>query len=148
MTPTLYQIFEQILKRYKAKQYTRIVINKSLLSTEAAEGSCFEPEPKKLKIKKLTGHEAQTEAINFLLYRWFISHKDNRYKGVLDYVYKPKNMKMSRKEVPFDELLAFLSPQTIETMKDDNKPKESVSMRIGKLRLFRDRECRFNSLII
>jgi len=147
MTQSLHQIFEQILKRYKAKQYTRIVINKSLLSTETAEGSCFEPEPQKLKIKKIKGHEAQTEAINFLLYKWFKSRKDNRYKTILDYVYKPINIKIKMKDIPFDDLLAFLSPQTIETMKD-NKPKESVSMRIGKLNLFRDRECRFSSLVI
>ena len=52
------------------------------------------------------------EVVKFLLYKWCIDNTDNRYKDIYQSVVIPKDINGDLKNVPFNEILMFISPQT------------------------------------
>ena len=69
------------------------------------------------KFKEFTFDKAQLDeyVCNTLIYKWFVDHKDHRCKD-FTYILKPdKKVQVDMKNVSFEELLNFISPQTKKT---------------------------------
>jgi len=112
MTP-LPTIFSRIVQAYHEGHYDKL--RRIQRQQEPDDGFCFTLEPAKPKKKKLSFQHSIEQAQHYMLYQWFKSHNDPRYKDVLEYVFIPRKVKCPMKDVSFDELLAFLSPETIES---------------------------------
>jgi len=58
-------------------------------------------------------------AANFLLYKWLKDHNDQRYRH-FSFVIKPYNLQFDMREIGFEDLMKFVSPETWKTLEKEN----------------------------
>jgi len=107
MNNYLYEIFLKIEKQIKSNNYTVLIFNK--------KSFCNGKTNKQLAKEFIYQESKLGEYVcNTIICKWFIDHKDNRYKD-FSYILKPLGIRIPLKNVSFDELIEFISPETHKT---------------------------------
>lgn len=97
----------KIEEAIKNKNYTVIIVNKKRFSKDKTK--------EQLASEFIYKEDQLLEYVcNTIIYKWLADHKDDRYKD-FSYILKPNNIQISLKDVSFDELIEFISPETHKT---------------------------------
>lgn len=106
-------LFLKIEEQLKAGHYTIRIPNKKLFQElfHVAGTKTIED-----LAETFTFEETQTDeyVCNILIYKWLRDHKDTRAKD-FSLILQPEHIKVDLKDVSFDELMHFISPETKKT---------------------------------
>ena len=112
----LQKLFIRAERHIKNKDYVVRIINakrfkECYVPIENFEENIFDS-PKKIEEYFVFDEQKTDEYIcNLLIYKWLEDHKDSRYKD-FSFILKPYNVQFDMRDVSFDDLLKFISPQT------------------------------------
>ena len=88
---TLHEYYDEIISKYKGKQYKL----------------------KKFNDNPLPEISPHLEALNYLMYEWCDDHNDERYKDIFDYIIVPNDCDFDFTSILFEEFFQFLKEKKI-----------------------------------
>lgn len=101
----------KIEEAIRNQNYTVLIVNKKRFS----KGKTIEQLAREFVYKE---DQLLEYVCNTIIYKWLVDHNDDRYKD-FSYILKPDNIKIELKDVSFDELIEFISPETHKTNNKD-----------------------------